>query len=278
LDIPIELAPYESVLAAAVLPCLVMTQVPANEALPVLSTKLGGVPDLPPDTAWPLGRNQQPLPLLVQLNFTDLAARYPEFLPWPSGGGIMQLFTGTHPDDNTALVHRDLAALRPTASPIEPANEIRLDPSRRACFSDDPDVLGPLRSLREQFGREEPELATLLARWWRQFDRPHFGDYVQVGGDGLWIQDEGYSDAWAEDWAQQHGRHPFDIPHDLGEEEYGRRIVAAYANARKRAQADGWRIVVNVQEDGGGCTYVLAPPDAAGNWDLDRLQVLYQHD
>jgi hypothetical protein len=267
MDVPDELAPYADILAGALLPSVVLDPVPVTGPLPVLSTKLGGAPDLPPGADWPLGATGEPLPFMAQVNLTDLAGRFPDVLPWPTGGGLLQLFSIGDVRDATVLVHRDLAALRPATPAAEPLDEVRLDPTVKGCLSNDrPADLDPLLALADRLGREQPTLGKLLDDWRNGFTRPYFGAKQQVGGGGLWIQDRSYWEAWALDWEQVHGRDPFESPDDS---------VDVYARASGQAYADGWQVVLNLIDDFGGF-FFLAPPDADGRWDLDRLQLLYQ--
>lgn len=270
-----ELAPYESVLAGALLPSLAMAPVPVAEPLAVCSTKLGGVPDLPPGTPWPDGTGGEPLPFVLQLNLTDLAERFDGLLPWPAGGGIVQLFTTGDDRDAAVLVHRDLAALRQATPPVEPAQEYRLDPSVQHVLSDDSLDTAPLWSLAERLGREQPDVKTLLDTWGRRF----LGTPLQVGGGGRWIQDAGYWEAWASD----HGYGLWDFEY-TDQDDYHRKTEARYINAVDQARAEGWQVVFNLCDDkrvveafaSFGGFFLLAPADAAGRWDLDRLQLQYQ--
>jgi hypothetical protein len=215
------------------------------------------------------------LPFLAQVNLTDLAGRFPDVLPWPTGGGLLQLFSIGDDRDVTVLVHRDLAALRPAAPAAEPVDEVRLDPSVKGCPSNDrPADLDPLTELADRLGQEQPELRKLLDGWRGGFDRPYGQAQQQVGGGGLWIQDRSYWEAWAKDWEQVHGRDPFDLP-DADRDESQRRSDAAYAHAYEQAYADGWQVVLNLLDEYGGF-FLLAPPDPHDRWDLNRLQLLYQ--
>ena len=275
LDVPAELAPYQDILAGAVLPSVVLTPAPVDGPLPALSTKVGGAPDLPPGAEWPCGPDGEQLPFQMQVNFTDLAARFPDLLPWPTGGGLLQLFIVGGGMDLALLVHRDLAALRPATPPVEPTEELRLDPSVEGCsYGEYPAVMEPLFALRNRLDQEQSPLRKVLDDWLRQFDRDPYDAQLQLGGGGLWIQDRGYADAWIKDWALEHGRDLFDFPF-ADRDEYDRKRNVLWDNARAQAQADGWQVVLNLLDEFGGY-YLLAPPDAHGRWDLDRLQVLSQ--
>lgn len=273
LDLPVQLSAYEGILAGVLRPSLAMSPVPVSTPLPVLSTKLGGVPDLPPGAPWPSSADDAPMAFVLQLNLTDLADRFTDLLPWPTGGGIVQLFTG---DSNVfkVLIHRDLAALRPATPRAEPAGEYRLDPVVKGCVPDQPPELYGLRQAYEQLGKEHPELVALLQDWCDQ----HSPAALQVGGAGLWVQDVGYAEAWAQD----HGGDPFAIP--LDEENYTQKLTEVYDQVEEQARADGWQLVFNLLDDHrvperfawDGGFYLLAPSDAAGRWDLARLQLIHQ--
>ncbi|MEV4513944.1 DUF1963 domain-containing protein [Dactylosporangium sp. NPDC049525] len=138
---------------------------PVDEALPVLSTKLGGVPDLPPGQAWPVASDGAPLQFVLQLNLTDLASRFEGLLPWPAGGGVVQLFTDGDSRGDAVLVHRDLSGLRPAESPAPVVGEYRLDPAVTFTFPDDATGDEPFWALRARLEQESPELKQLLDKW-----------------------------------------------------------------------------------------------------------------
>jgi hypothetical protein len=131
-----------------------------------------------------------------------------------------------------------------------------------------------LRWLYQQLGDEHPELVPLLRGWCDQ----HSPAALQVGGAAQWVQDVGYAEAWALD----HGGDPFDIP--MGEEDFAQKLTEAYDHVEEQARAEGWQLVFNLLDDHrvperfawDGGFYLLAPSDAAGRWDLARLQLVCQ--
>jgi hypothetical protein len=269
---PGELVAFESVLVRRIRPCLGLTPVPVGGPLPRLSTKLGGVPDLPPGTPWPVDPDEGPLPFVFQLNLTGLAERFVGLLPWPAGGGLVQLFSNGDDTGVRVLVHRDLGALRPAEPPATPPVEryaqYRLDPVLTESLVDrGPDAEPPMWSLYRQLSKEHGDL---LQNWFFEF-----GASIQVGGGVPWHQHPGY---W-QGWAQDRGLYPF--PSNGVDDPDGRRL---YDNAEEQAQAEDWQLVCmlsdapRVPEEfaSGGGFYFMAPPDATGRWDIDRLQMVYQ--
>jgi hypothetical protein len=265
LKLPPELAEHERVVAAVMRPGLAMTPVPVGEAQPAPATKLGGSPDLPPGEGWPVGPDGAPLPFVLQLNLTALAERFPGLLPWPARGGVVQLFTIGDDRGCAMRVHRDLGALRPAASPLEAAAEYRLDPAVIAVLPDNPGDAAPFWALTAALERDDPAAAKRLDAWMRAIDHPK----VQVGGSGDWHQDVGYGEAWCRD----RGHATVD---DWMEAEDLQDIGAAYQRAEDEARAEHWQLVLQLLDDLGGGFYFVAPHDAAGRWDLDRMQLQYQ--
>jgi hypothetical protein len=268
MDLPAELSAYESTLTAMIRPSLEMIPVRVAAPQPPLATKLGGSPDLPPGTAWPASADGSPLPLTFQVNFTVLAERFPDLLPWPVGGGLLQFFH----DRSSArtLIHRDLAALRSATDGPRHDAEYRLDPVSKGCFPDQPRDYRRFWAVRDTLG---PQHTALLDAWARQFDpAPH-----QLGGGADWYQGPGY---W-QGWAQGQGLDPLDLypGDDDGEDddEYEAKHEQAQQNAEDRALRENWQLVFQyTPTQHTGRYYFLAPPGAAGGWDLDRIQAVFQ--
>jgi uncharacterized protein DUF1963 len=268
-DLPAELSAYESTLTAMIRPSLELIPVRVAAPGPPLSTKLGGSPDLPPGTAWPTDADGSSLPLTFQINFTALADRFPELLPWPVGGGLLQFF-----HDRTSprtLVHRDLTTLRPAAGGPKQHAEYRLDPVERRCFPDRPDDYRSYWAVRDKLS--SPHLA-LLDQWTGQFSPVEH----QIGGGANWYQGPGY---WA-GWARDQGLDPLDLypgDDDEDDEEYEAKCDEAHQHAEERALAENWQLVFQfTPSEHTGMYYFVAPTDAAGRWDLHRLQAVFQDD
>ncbi|MDO4878908.1 MAG: DUF1963 domain-containing protein [Neisseria sp.] len=84
------LAPYRAAILAALRPTAEFTLEPCAQTAPRQS-KIGGLPYLPRDTAYPLNRYGRPLTLLVQINFAEMPP-----LPDFPDSGILQWFIDTH--------------------------------------------------------------------------------------------------------------------------------------------------------------------------------------
>jgi Domain of unknown function (DUF1963) len=241
-------------------PSVALTAVEVAEPLPPLSTKVGGLPDLPLGTESPTKDDGTPLPLAVQVNLTVLAELFPDLLPWPAGGGLLQLFSAG-PASRT-LVHRDLAGLRQGVPGPNVRTEYQLEPALQSCIPD-PREYPPLWALREQLS---PAQLALLDEWlWQCHPAP-----IQVGGSASWEQDPAHWEAWALD----HGVYPSD---DADDDPYYEKYNAARDNADEQAMAEGWQLVMQYSpNEHEGTFYVLAPLDPVGRWDLNRLQTIFQ--
>lgn len=269
-EIPELLARHRSIVDTLNLVHVALRESPAEAPQPVLSTKLGGVPDLPPGMPWPAGDDGDPAPFGFQVNFTDLAARFPGLLPWPAGGGLIQFFIGyKHP---TVVTHRDLSALRPTAGPVDELREYRIDPVVGVWKGNDIPASGrqALEQLRGGLTAEEnAALQRLLAG-----DPPTH----QVGGSAWWIQD---CDMWAATYLER-GMDPIEALNADGGDDWA--TDTEYYEWLERPYADGWRLMLTfgTMDDSDywfgdlGVFYFVAPLDAAGHWNIDRTQVIYQ--
>jgi hypothetical protein len=265
------LAGLHDVLEASLRPSLTGRATPAAAPLPPLSTKLGGRPDLPPGTPWPVNAEGEPLALSVQCNLTELAGRYPDQLPWPAGGGLIQLFIDYDGDATELFVHPDLAVLRPATPP------------------DDEEAVLPECAVGWGAGRCRPDYASADDLWeaHTRLDKPLqeqledvLEDFapgeLQLGGYPAWMQDAAYWEASALDQGLITGP---DAPGHW----------AALSAARDRisnpqAQADGWELVLQLTDGSGvdtdytqcGTFYLMAPRGPEGRWQIDRLQVVFQ--
>jgi Domain of unknown function (DUF1963) len=269
-DLPKELAHLDDVIERHLIPCLSANASAADEPLPALSTKLGGRPDLPPGTPWPTRDDGEPLALTLQCNFTDLAERFPGLLPWPNGGGLLQLFANGDDIGMKTLIHHDLSTLRPASPP-------------------DPDVLLDEWHLLWAAGRTTPDHRLDSPLWDVLYDldgdqeeeaddvlEPFRPGEVQIGGSPGWDQDAAYWEALARD----RGLFP-----SYDDENFTAKLQAAHEQAsEEEALAQGWQLVFMLGDPyGSDCTfasdghfYLMAPLDGTGRWDLGRLQVIYQ--
>jgi hypothetical protein len=263
--IPELLLPYRELFEKLDLAHLALRESPADGPLPRLATKLGGRPDLPPGTPWPSGDGGEPAQFGLQINFTDLAARFPGLLPWPSGGGMLQFFIAY--DEPRVVVHRDLDLLQPADGPVESLPEYALEPEPGAALGNDqpPSRQEEIDALQQRLNPDEH--AAFQA--WAYPDEPTY----QLGGSTFWIQE---SYVWTAPLAEQ-GLNPF--KESQGES------AAEYYGRSERAYEQGWRFMLqfgSMDDDHeymfGDCGvfYFVAPLDADGRWDLDRTQVIYQ--
>ena len=265
-EVPAGLEEFRDALNGLLRPAIGFGHGGVGAPLPPLASKHGGRPDLPPGTAWPTDTDGTPMPLTFQLNLTDLAGRFPGRLPWPAGGGVVQLFSLE--DDRTmqVLVHRDVTDLRPAEAPagVELLGERRLDPVATLTLPE----IGPdedrLAVLREQLDEDQ---RAALEDWTDQYLPQTF----QLGGCGDWEQDPAYGEAWNLDRGGERWAEPVV---DFDPEKYD----GPYDYAQQRAVAEGWQLVAQMPDfvDQCGTFYLLAPLDPAGGWDLDRLQLIYQ--
>jgi hypothetical protein len=258
------LLPYGDLLEKLDLAHLALRESPADEPLPRLATKLGGRPDLPPGTPWPSGDGGEPAQFGLQINFTDLAARFPGLLPWPSGG-MLQFFIAY--DEPRVVVHRDLDLLQPADGPAKVLPEYALQPEPGAALGNDlpPSLQEEIDALEQ---RLSPDERAAFQDWAYPPDRPTY----QLGGSTFWIQE---SDVWTAPLAEQ-GIDPSQLLGDSDTEFYER---------MDRAYEQGWRFMLQFGSMNNdyeymfgdcGLFYFVAPLDADGRWDLDRTQVIYQ--
>jgi hypothetical protein len=162
------------------------------------------------------------------------------------------------------LVHRELVDFA-TAEAVDVRVDVerRLEPVETLCLVDRPECGPASESLEEVRDRLDEDQLEELEYWLEQY----LPKQLQAGGCARWLQDPGYGEAWNLDRGGDRW--------ELGDVEYDKeRYTSPWAYAEERALADGWQLVAQFRD--GGTFYLLAPLDAAGRWNLDRLQLLYQ--
>jgi hypothetical protein len=265
MDVPAELAEHATALTAFIRPSVALNPADDDGPVPPLATKLGGLPGLPPGVTWPYASDGTPIWMIGQVNLSALAERFPGLLPWPTGGALVQVFTGGV-DDTATLVHRELEALRPAVPPpgAEVETEELLIPAASGCSFDHWLDLPAYEALLGQL--DEPR-RVLAQQWVRRFTPATH----QVGGNGDWLQDLGYADAWAADHGvPRFGGLTYSDDSDL--------LQAAGERDERLTRAEGWQLVIQLDTGWGTRLFVCAPPDEAGLWDLSRLQTVSQCD
>lgn len=128
------LAPHADRLMAFAKPAIeyTRTRLPEGDALPLASSKLGGLPDLPPEVTWP-GYYGEPMGFLGQFNFAELrTSSVARELPV---AGVLSLFCLYDPDRGEddfppesyrVMYFPDASALAPRPFPPEFPDEARV--------------------------------------------------------------------------------------------------------------------------------------------------------
>lgn len=121
--------------------------VPADEGVAAGSSRLGGAPDLPPDTAWPRHEGA-PLSFIAQLDLAGLRAslgRDADLLADLPPTGLLSFFALVDDSTGYGLVHEDRGSYRvlhhdtttvPVPLPAELEQEARLKPLAVAAMAD----------------------------------------------------------------------------------------------------------------------------------------------
>lgn len=286
--LPEALVPHRDVFEALVRPCVSHRAEGAPGALG--GSRFFGRPDLPAGMPWPTNDGGRPLPFAFQINLDEVTAAFPGRVPLPERPGLLQFFsTFVSPDDadvnewdsgvfrpdgafNRILVHRDLTDLRPASPPTpEPETvdheETPLVPAASLSVPDRAELWlnrSPTHGRAEALLQEDDAIADAYTEW-----SDEFIEFCRTGGYPNWLQGDGYTDAVARERGIRHG--------DLFA--MGKlRPESADLFADLNAEARHWHLLFEVESFLGedGAIYLVAPLDAAGRYDLDRVQLVYQ--
>lgn len=103
-----------------------LTRVDDEAELPLGASKVGGAPDLPPDTAWPTTSAGQLLPFIAQIRLADVAPFDPEGdLPHT---GLLSFFYAMNDADGEYRIDDDSTAWQVIWTPPDDASLTRLAP------------------------------------------------------------------------------------------------------------------------------------------------------
>ena len=285
--IPDVLAPHAEFLESVVVPCVSFRW---NRGAPDEApggSRLYGDPDLPEGFAWPVDDDGRPLPFALQVDLDAVARIFPGRVPLPENPGLLQFFTTFVADDrvedwdlglfkpergqNRIVVQRDLTGLRRTRGPVvadyDGMDGTQAEPLTPEAGTSAPDI-AELRWPRHQAPRElvSADRSTRAAYrdWVSELRRSRY----QAGGYAEWLQDVGFADAVT----RERGLTNEDL-HGGGGKPANPGLVDEIF-----AAGDSWRLVFQVDSLIGddGALYFVAPLDARGTCDLDRIQVVYQ--
>jgi hypothetical protein len=287
--VPDVLAEHAEVLAGVVVPCVGYRWRAADRGAPDHDpggSRLYGDPDLPEGFVWPVADDGRPLPFALQVDLDAVARRFPGRVPLPDSPGLLQFFTTFVSDEhveewdtglykpergqNRIVVHRDPAGLRRTRGPVV-ADYDGMDatvaqpllPEAGVSAPDVAELWRPQHEALREVVRADKETLDAYRDWQWEMSSPN-----QLGGYASWLQDVGFADAVTRERALTH-RDLYGGPGGQTNRPLVEEIFAA---------SDSWRLVFQVDSLIGddGRLYFVAPLDADGAYDLNRVQVVYQ--